>query len=123
MRTTLLVCPVVLCAAARVGALDAADAAARHGVVPVLQAVRASEPIKVDGHLDDAAWKNAVPAAEFRQLDPKEGEGASERTELRVAYDDEAIYVGFRLWDSDPKRIVRRLSRRDDDSDADWVRL
>ena len=92
--------------------------------MPNVQAVRASEPIRIDGRLDDLAWSAATPATSFRQLDPKEGETATERTELRVAYDDEALYVGFRLLDSEPARVVRRLSRRDDYSkDADLVRL
>jgi hypothetical protein len=99
------------------------DSAARHGDVHLIQAVRSGEPIRVDGHLDDAAWQRAEAASAFRQVDPKEGEPATERTEMRVAFDDEALYVGFRLFDGEPKRIVRRLSRRDDDSDADYVKL
>ena len=99
------------------------DHAARHANVPVIQAVRTSQPIRIDGRLDDAAWHQATAASAFRQIDPKEGEPASERTELRVVYDDEALYVGFRLFDSEPQRIVRRLSRRDDDPDADYVKL
>jgi hypothetical protein len=97
--------------------------AARHGVVPTVQAVRAAEAIRVDGRLDDAGWSQAVPATEFRQRDPNEGEPASERTELRIAYGDDALYVGLRLYDSEPSKIVRRLSRRDDDTDADYVRV
>jgi hypothetical protein len=100
-----------------------AASAARHGEVPLVQAVRTAEPIRIDGHLDDGAWQSATPASAFRQMDPKEGEPATEKTELRVAYDAEALYVGFRLFDGEPKRIVRRLSRRDDESDADYVKL
>lgn len=100
-----------------------ADDAARHGEVQSVQAARTPEAIRVDGRLDDAGWKQAAPATEFRQRDPDEGKPATERTELRVVYDDEALYVGFRLYDGEPQRIVRRLSRRDDSSDADHVRL
>jgi hypothetical protein len=118
------VCAFVLVAAAPAAhARGTGEDAARHGAVPTLQAVRTAEPIRIDGRLDDAGWREAVPASEFRQLDPDEGQPATEKTELRIAYDDEAIYVGFRLFDSEPARIVRRLSRRDDSSDADYVRL
>src|SRR5262245_26980065 len=116
-------CLVVFSAGLAAAQTPPSSSGARHGEVPLVQAVRTSEPIRIDGHLDDAAWQQAPPATTFRQMDPKEGEPATEKTELRVAYDDEALYVGFRLWDGEPKRIVRRLSRRDDDSDADYVKL
>lgn len=101
----------------------ASDAAARHAAVHDVRAVRAREPIHLDGRLDDPVWAVAVPVSGFRQRDPDEGRSASERTELRVAFDDEALYVAFRLFDDEPARIVRRLSRRDDRSDADSVRV
>ena len=57
------------------------------------------------------------------QRDPDEGKPATERTEIRVAYDDKALYVGARLFDSQPKRIVRRRSRRDAASSSDFLRV
>src|SRR5262245_9927028 len=116
-------CLVVFSAGLAAAQTPPSSSGARHGEVPLVQAVRTSEPIRIDGHLDDAAWQQAPPATTFRQMDPKEGEPATEKTELRVAYDDEALYVGFRLFDTEPARIVRRLSRRDDDADADHVKL
>lgn len=101
----------------------ARDDGSRHGSVTAVAAVRANAPIHLDGRLDDAVWSRATPADGFRQRDPEEGKPATERSELRVAYDDDALYVGFRLFDSEPGRIVKRLSRRDDRSDADQVRL
>jgi hypothetical protein len=74
---------------------------------------------RVDGHLDEEAWRAATPATRFTQRDPDEGKPATEETELRIVYDDAAIYVGVRLRDREPARIVRRLSRRDDAPDAD----
>ncbi len=88
-----------------------------------VQAVRTATPIRVDGRLDDAAWREAVAVSDFLQLVPDEGRPAREQTVLQIAYDDEAIYVGARLFDSDPDRIVRRLSRRDLDADADWLSI
>ncbi|PYQ01500.1 MAG: hypothetical protein DMF83_25480 [Acidobacteria bacterium] len=109
--------------------LTAAAAAAPadgHGSPPKaadVVATRASAPIVVDGRLDDAAWRAAAPAMDFRQRDPDEGKPATESTELRIAYDNEALYVGARMRDREPKRIVRRLSRRDGSADADRIRI
>ena len=73
----------------------------------------------IDGRLDEAVWTTADVADTFRQYEPEEGQPATERTELRVLYDNTALYVGVRLYDSEPDKIVARLSRRDDDADAD----
>ncbi len=87
-----------------------------------VRAVRSSSPIVLDGRLDDAAWGQAPAAASFLQSDPAEGQPATERTEIRIAYDDEAVLVGARMFDSDAAKIRRRLSRRDDyHIDADYV--
>ncbi|HET7464412.1 MAG TPA: DUF5916 domain-containing protein [Longimicrobium sp.] len=86
---------------------------------PVAVAVRVGEPIHVDGRLDEAAWAAATPVTEFTQYDPDEGKPASEATEARIVYDDEALYVGVRLHDRG--HVNTRLGRRDMDlSDADW---
>ena len=90
-----------------------------HGPVATLQAVRVSTPLRVDGHLDEEAWRAATPATGFTQRDPDEGKPATEQTELRIVYDDAAVYVGVKLRDREPEKIVRRLSRRDDFPDAD----
>jgi len=88
--------------------------------LPSVRAVRVSTPIVVDGRLDEAAWREAPAAGDFRQSEPNEGQPASERTEIRVLYDDYALYIGARMFDAEPRKIVRRLSRRDDyDVDAD----
>ncbi len=63
------------------------------------------------------------PPRGFVERDPDEGRPATERTEVRVAYDDAAVYVAARLFDSEPARIVHRLSRRDDVADADRFTL
>ena len=75
----------------------------------------------IDGRLVDEAWAPAQVADHFRQRDPLEGEPATERTEVRVLYDDHALYVGARLYDSDPAAISRRLGSRDAWPDADYV--
>ena len=68
-----------------------------HAAAPETQAVRASGPIHLDGRLDEPAWQAAPPITSFIQLDPHEGQPASESSEVRLLYDDAAIYVGARL--------------------------
>ncbi|MBI5836432.1 MAG: carbohydrate binding family 9 domain-containing protein [Candidatus Eisenbacteria bacterium] len=87
--------------------------------LPSLKAVRASGTMRVDGRLDESSWSSATPFRDFRQRDPQEGQPASERTEVRVLVDDDAIYVGARMYDSEPSRIRARLARRDEDSQSD----
>jgi hypothetical protein len=57
-----------------------------------VRAVRITTPPRIDASLDEAVWKLAQPATDFIQRDPEEGKPASERTEIRVLYDDEALY-------------------------------
>jgi hypothetical protein len=84
-----------------------------------IPAVRAGTAISVDGRLDEEAWDRAPVFDAFLQRDPDQGEPATEPTELRILYDDHALYVGARLHDDEPDRIVRQLSRRDEVADAD----
>ncbi len=84
-----------------------------------LRAVRVPAAPRIDGNLDDAIWKLAEPAVGFIQRDPEEGKPGSERTEIRVLYDDEALYFGCMYYDSEPEKIVSRLSRRDAETESD----
>ncbi len=79
------------------------------------------KPPHLDGHLDDEAWAQGSPLDGFIQRDPEEGQPASERTEARILYDEEAVYVGVHAYDSEPERIVGLLTRRDESSDSDWL--
>src|SRR4029077_17178661 len=85
----------------------------------VLRALRTSEKIVIDGNLNDAPWIKAPIEFDFTQRDPIEGKEPSERTELRIVYDDTSIYFGARLFDNQPQKIGRQLSRRDNYADAD----
>src|SRR5258706_13014084 len=89
---------------------------------PEIHAARAPRPPVIDGRLTDEAWPAAVPATTFTQRDPNEGIAATERTEIRFVFDDDALYVAARLFDSEPARITHRLSVRDVGSaDADVI--
>jgi hypothetical protein len=80
---------------------------------PLLQAVRVGQPPRLDGALDDAAWQTAPSAVGFRQREPREGEAASEETEVRVVYDDNALYVGILARDREPEAVIGRILERD----------
>ncbi len=90
-----------------------------------LKAQRTSGPIRIDGHLDEEAWSKAMPARDFFQTYPNYGQAAPLPTEVRVLFDNEAIYIGARLMH--PKNLVgggknvrKLLHRRDQDSRSDW---
>ena len=93
-----------------------APAVAPRAEARTVQAVRRSAPVALDGDLSDAAWFGTIPVSGFRQREPDEGAPATEPTEVKVLYDDEAIYIGARMFDSAPDSIVGRLARRDN-----WV--
>src|SRR5215218_7515327 len=93
---------------------------AAHAAAPVAQAASLQGAITLDGRLDEGAWAAATPVTTFTQVDPDEGEPVSERTEVYVLYDDDALYIGARLHDSGP--VSSRLVRRDATvNDSDWL--
>ena len=83
-----------------------------------LSAARAKTAPVIDGILDEAAWSAVEPITDFVQTEPSEGLPASERTEVRLLYDDKMIYIGVICHDADPSRIVTTDSRRDSGLDS-----
>ena len=86
-------------------------------------AVPSTSPIVLDGKLNEEIWQQAPPVVDFVQRDPDEGGEPSQRTEARIAYDEGALYVAVRAFDNDPDRIVGILTRRDQRSPSDWIRI
>ncbi len=81
---------------------------------PVARASARQGDISIDGRVDEAAWAAATPITEFLQQRPDEGKPATEKTELRILYDDAAVYIGARMYDSQGAAGVRAaLTRRD----------
>src|SRR5258707_13884667 len=78
-----------------------------------IHAIHTADTIKIDGLLDEPAWSLVPPATDFRQQQPNEGAPASERTDVRVLFDDKNIYFGIRAFDSDAKHINARELVRD----------
>ena len=87
---------------------------------PSVHAVRLTAPVSIDGRLDEAVWQTPNPATDFRQSQPDEGKPATQKSEIRFAYDDDALYIGARMYDTEGAKGVRtRLMRRDAMSEND----
>jgi hypothetical protein len=84
--------------------------------------IQGAAPV-IDGRLDDPAWAQAPVARDFVQLEPSPGAPATERTEVRILYDDDALYVAFRAWDRSPDSIAAQLTRRGESSHSDRVHV
>lgn len=89
----------------------------------VFQAVRAGGVVVADGKLDEPAWAAAPVFSAFTQSFPVPGSAPSEKTEVRVLYDDRNLYVGITAFDSQPESINRGLGRRDAIPASDVVRV
>lgn len=77
--------------------------------------------IIVDGKLNEKAWNRAEEIYDFVQSRPDYGFAPTEQTEFKVLYDNKAIYIGVRAYDSEPDKIMGQLTRRDEFSDSDWL--
>ncbi len=77
-------------------------------------ATRVSVAPVIDGVIDEAVWSQAVVLTAFVQAAPDEGQPVTERTEVRVIYDDEAIYIAAINYDREPDRIIANVLRRDE---------
>jgi hypothetical protein len=93
---------------------------------PSVRAAQLTTSITIDGRLDEEVWRTAPAATEFRQSQPDEGAAATQRTEIRFAFDNAAVYVGARMYDSLGAAGVRtRPVRRDalTESDSDILQI
>jgi len=80
---------------------------------PTVVAVRVGQAPDIDGHLGDDAWRLAKPAGEFLQKSPGQNIPQSQRTEFRVLYDDNALYIGAWCFDTEASRIIALNMARD----------
>lgn len=98
-----------------------------HNNIRAVEALRVDDSPKIDGNLNEEIWAVTVPVTTgFRQKEPREGEPASEKTEVRVIYNDESIYFGVVCFDSEPSRVIATELRRDNDLSSDdsfWIIL
>jgi len=84
--------------------------------VPVTSAARREGAIAIDGRLDEGCWGAVTPSSDLRQYQPDEGEPASFPIDVRVLYDDQALYIGASM--TQPGGVVAPLARRDQLLDA-----
>jgi hypothetical protein len=110
------------------GPVAAQSASASKATVPAvvrrqLAAQRTAAPIKLDGLLDDAAWATAPVASQFTEFRPHPGPRERLPTEVRVLYDDVALYVSAKLVEASPDSIKRELTQRDNIGNTDFFAL
>lgn len=92
------------------------------GAAPKLRPVRLDHGPVLTGDLSDPAWAKArLPTGAFGTYNPMRGSPMPQDTEVYMAYDAQALYVGFRCRDTEPDRIKASLSKRDDLWNDDWV--
>ncbi|MDA1096437.1 MAG: carbohydrate binding family 9 domain-containing protein, partial [Chloroflexi bacterium] len=79
----------------------------------VVRAVRVDQPPVLDGILDDEIYRTLLPASDFVQQYPLNGEPATEDTQVWISFDSDNVYVALRAWDSRPEQMVANEMRRD----------
>ena len=80
---------------------------------------RATDKISIDGAPDEPDWARAEPIGEITQREPKPGAAASEKTEVKLLYDKQNLYVGVVCYDSKPEKIIGTQEARDAALDSD----
>ena len=86
-----------------------------------IQAVRATDSPRLDGRLTEGVWQSAPAITNLTQREPDEGKPAIENTEVRFAYDDDALYVGARMFSADPQAIRALITRRDREGSSEQI--
>jgi hypothetical protein len=84
----------------------------------MLSAVKTSQSPQIDGNLNDPVWQQAPLASDFMQYAPSFGNPVSSKTEVRILYDNEALYIGAYLYD-DPSLIRKQITARDGEQQQD----
>jgi hypothetical protein len=79
----------------------------------IVGAAEARAPITLDGALDEEVWRTAQPAGDFVQAEPHEGQAATELTDVRIAYDHDALYIGAVCHDATPSTLIINDIRKD----------
>ncbi len=82
-------------------------------------AFKIDKPIEVDGLIDESVWIKPPKASDFIQFEPERGKPASDKTIVKILYDEKFVYFGFFCYDSDPEKIAARITKRDGDLTSD----
>jgi TolB-like protein len=78
-----------------------------------MRATRITQPIALDGRLDERVYATVPSVGDFIQQEPSEGAPATENTEAWIFFDDDTLYISARCWDSHPERMIANEMRRD----------
>ena len=118
LKTVLRVC---CCLSAAVAPSATAMAQNQQAARRTMTALRmdAGERVVLDGRVDESVWQRAQPATDFIQQDPDLGAPATERTEVRIVFDGERLYMAVICYDSEPERLLGYQRRRDEPLLAD----
>lgn len=76
----------------------------------------------IDGLLNDESWNAVEWSGEYTQHQPEFGVAPLQQSTFKILYDDENLYLAFRCFDTEPDKIVKRMSRRDG-FDGDWIEI
>ncbi len=82
-------------------------------------ATRIAQAPRIDADLSDSCWANALPANDFIQRELHPGKLSAQRSDVRFVYDDDALYIGAKLYDVSADSVLRELSTRDNEANAD----
>jgi hypothetical protein len=96
----------------------------RRDQAPAGRATRTQKPPAINGVLDEEVWNEASPITDFVQHEPFEGQPSTERTEVRLLYDERNLYIGVMCFDRQPDRILVTEGRRDSElteTDSFWM--
>ncbi|MHB9029640.1 MAG: carbohydrate binding family 9 domain-containing protein, partial [Candidatus Latescibacterota bacterium] len=85
----------------------------------VIRACPTDTPIRLDGRLDEPAWKTAVPVSDFIQRELNEGSPPTEKTEVRILYNSASLYIGVICFDSEPDKIIHKELKWDGNLKSD----
>ena len=78
-----------------------------------VRAIRLSQPLRIDGALDEAHYRDVPPINGFIQIEPRAGEPATDQTDIWITFDNDNVYVSGRCWDANMDKLLATEMRRD----------
>jgi hypothetical protein len=93
---------------------------AQENIKKTMSATRVTVPPKIDGILDDEAWKNSEIISDLIQHQPNPGKLSERNSEVKLVYDNEAIYIAAYFYETSPDSIMKELSKRDELGNVDY---
>ncbi|KAA3655455.1 MAG: hypothetical protein DWQ10_17225, partial [Calditrichaeota bacterium] len=114
-----------LCCAAIIVSCFFCNAAAKETPTdePRYTAHKVTKPPAIDGIFNKDEWGMAPPTNKFTQYEPNSGQPATQKSEIRIVYDEQNLYVCAQLYDTEPEKIAGQLFRRDGDDYSDWFEV